>query len=55
VLTGDATHEKPNKRTMIWKLYSAIGQSKKLKRDEGTPRIYVKTSRGFGEKLHPIT
>ena len=28
------------------------GQPNKLKGDEGTPRIYGKTSRGFGEKLH---
>ena len=52
VLTGGATHEQPNKRTMARKHNSARGQPNKLQGDEGTPWLYGKASRGLGKKLH---
>ena len=38
-------------RTLARKHYTARGQSNQLPTDEETPRIYVKASRGLGEKL----
>ena len=52
VLTGGATYEKYDKRTMARKHNSARGQPNELKGDEGTPRIHGKASRGLGENLH---
>ena len=52
VLTGGATHEQPNKRTMARKHNSTRGQPNQLPRDEGTAWLYGKASRGLGENLH---
>ena len=52
VLTGGATHEQPDKRTVARKHNTTRGQPNKLKGDEGTPRLYGKTSRGLGKEFH---
>ena len=52
VLTGGATYEKYDKRTMVRKYHSARGQQKQLKGDEGAARIHGKASRGLGKDLH---
>ena len=52
MLTGGATHEQPNKRTMARKHNTARGQPNKLKGDERTARLYGKASRELGKELH---
>ena len=48
---GGTTYEKYDKRTLTRKHHTSRGQSNQLPTDEGTPRIYVKASRGLGKKL----
>ena len=52
MLTGGATHEQPDKRTIARKHHTARGSPNKLQGDEGTPRLYGKASRGLGKELH---
>ena len=52
VLTGGATYEQPNKRTMARKHNSARGQPNEFAGDEGTTRLHGKTSRGLGKEFH---
>ena len=52
VLTGGATHEQPNKRTMARKHNFARGQPNQLQRDEGTAWIHSKASLVIRKKLY---
>ena len=52
VLTGGTAHEKYDKRTVARKHNSSRGQQKQLARDEGTPRINGKASRGLGKDFY---
>ncbi len=52
VLTGGTTYEKNDKRAMARKHNTTRGQPNKLEGDEGTPRLYVKASRGTRKELH---
>ena len=51
VLTGGATHEQPNKRTMTRKHNTARGQQNEHEGDERSPWVYGKASRGLGKDL----
>ena len=52
---GGTTYEKYDKRAMARKHHTARGQQNQLQRDEGTPRLYVKASRGTRKELHGRT
>ena len=52
MLTGGATYEQSDKRTMAWKHHFARGQPNQFKGDEGTPRLQGTASRELGKELH---
>ena len=48
VLTGGATYEHPDKRTMARQHHTARGQQNKLKGDERALWVHIKASRELG-------
>ena len=52
VLTGGADYGKHYKRAVARQHHTARGQQDELEGDERAPWVYVKASRGLGEKLY---